>query len=237
MSCINYAHRGASEYAPENTLAAFYLGVEMGADGIETDIQRTKDGVLVLFHDDVATRTLSKPESISTLTLNELMEIDFGAYKKIPKYYGERVVTFDDFLKYFSRKDLQFALETKQLGVEEDSLALVNRYAIRDRVIFTSFKWESLVAFRKADKDIALGYLIDEITDEVLTQLEELQIRQVCPRIDLLEEKGISLARSRGFSVRSWGTKSEALMHRALALGVDGMTVNFPDLLTKALNT
>ncbi|MBS1484153.1 MAG: glycerophosphodiester phosphodiesterase, partial [Clostridium sp.] len=48
---INYAHRGASAYAPENTLSAFYLGLEMGANGIETDIRRTKDGQLVLFHD------------------------------------------------------------------------------------------------------------------------------------------------------------------------------------------
>ena len=52
MSIVNYAHRGASEYYPENTLWSFYAGLEMGADGIETDIQRTSDGVLVLHHDD-----------------------------------------------------------------------------------------------------------------------------------------------------------------------------------------
>ena len=53
---INYAHRGASEYAPENTMSAFYLGLIYGADGIETDVQRTKDGELVLFHDDTLDR-------------------------------------------------------------------------------------------------------------------------------------------------------------------------------------
>jgi len=53
---VNYAHRGASQYAPENTLSAFYLGLAMGANGIETDVQKTKDGVLVLFHDNSLTR-------------------------------------------------------------------------------------------------------------------------------------------------------------------------------------
>lgn len=53
---VNYAHRGASEYAPENTLSSFYLGLLQGANGIETDVQRTKDGVLVLFHDDTLDR-------------------------------------------------------------------------------------------------------------------------------------------------------------------------------------
>ena len=52
MEFVNYAHRGASAYAPENTLASFYLGCQMGANGVETDVQRTKDGVLVLFHDN-----------------------------------------------------------------------------------------------------------------------------------------------------------------------------------------
>jgi glycerophosphoryl diester phosphodiesterase len=79
MACINYAHRGASTYAPENTLAAFYLGLEMGADGIETDIQRTSDGILVLFHDDNMMRICGLPKSISDYTYQELIRIDFGA--------------------------------------------------------------------------------------------------------------------------------------------------------------
>ena len=71
-SFINYAHRGASEYLPENTMFAFYTGIYMGANGIETDIQRTKDGILVLFHDDTLTRVTGESGSIGDYTLAEL---------------------------------------------------------------------------------------------------------------------------------------------------------------------
>ena len=67
---VNYAHRGASEYTPENTLLAFYTGVYMGANGIETDVQMTKDGILVLFHDDTILRLTGAPGSIRDYTLH-----------------------------------------------------------------------------------------------------------------------------------------------------------------------
>lgn len=65
---INYAHRGASEYAPENTLSSFYMGLAQGANGIETDVQRTKDGVLVLFHDGTLDRATDKSGKLSDYT-------------------------------------------------------------------------------------------------------------------------------------------------------------------------
>ena len=68
MKFINYAHRGASTYCPENTMLSFYTGVQMGANGIETDVQRTKDGILVLFHDDTITRVTGKEGSVADYT-------------------------------------------------------------------------------------------------------------------------------------------------------------------------
>lgn len=235
MHCINYAHRGASEYAPENTFSAFHLGVEMGADGIETDIQRTKDGVLVLFHDSTALRVLGREESISHFTYDELLAMDLGAFKQIPKYYGERIVTFDDFLRYFGKKDLQFAIEIKQVGVEAEALALVNQHGVRDKVIFTSFHWESLVALREADATISLGFLTERVEEDLLNRMKALNFGQICPRIDDLDAASVALARSHGFSVRTWGIKTTELMQRAIDLAVDGMTINFPDKLTCAL--
>ena len=72
---INYAHRGASEYAPENTLSSFYLGMIQGANGIETDVHRTKDGVLVLFHDDTLDRVSDGVGKISDYTFEELRKV------------------------------------------------------------------------------------------------------------------------------------------------------------------
>ena len=73
---INYAHRGASEYAPENTLSSFYLGLLQGANGIETDVQKTKDGVLVLFHDDTLDRVSNKQGKLCDYTWDELKDAE-----------------------------------------------------------------------------------------------------------------------------------------------------------------
>ena len=236
MSMINYAHRGASAYYPENTLRAFYAGLEMGADGIETDIQRTKDGVLVLSHDDSLERTTGRKECISALTYDELLDVDFGLCMN-EKFKGERIVRLDTFLTHFGRRGLTLALEIKRSGIEADCLQCVNSLRCRNDVIFTSFMWESLVALRKLDKDIRAGFLTWEITEEVLDSLTKNHIQQICPLISKVRPEDMDLAAQRGISVRFWGIKDVDLMQQAIELGGDGMTINFPDKLASALNT
>ena len=224
MPVVTYAHRGASEYFPENTLRSFYAGLEMRADGIETDIQRTSDGVLVLHHDDTLERVAGEKGCIADYTYAQLLEMDFGAFKG-ERFEGERI----------GRKKLQLALEIKQPGVEAQTLQCINANGCRDKVTLTSFFWECMEAVRGLDEDISAGYLTQSITPQILDDLERLHIRQICPRVDLVDEKDMAMARARGFSVRFWGVKDETYMRRALALNGDGMTVNFPDKLTAAL--
>ena len=235
MPIINYAHRGASEYYPENTLRSFYAGLDMRADGIETDIQRTRDGVLVLHHDDTLARVPHASGAIKDYTYAELLEMDFGAFMG-ERFAGERIVTLDTFLTHFAHRGLTLALEIKQYGVEAESLAAVNAHRCRDEVIFTSFVWQSVEDMRKLDGEIRLGYLTDEITPEILDKLSAHNIQQICPRVDLVTPQSMKLAQERGFSVRFWGIRNEEDMNRALTLGGDGMTCNFPDKLTAALN-
>ena len=236
MSIVNYAHRGASEYYPENTLWSFYAGLEMGADGIETDIQRTSDGVLVLHHDDTLERVAGEKGAIRDYTYAQLAAMDFGRFKD-QRFEGERIVTLETFLTYFGNHHLHLALEIKQFGVEEQTLACIAAHGCRASVTLTSFIWESMERVRRLDAQIAAGFLTERITDEMLEKLEKHEIRQICPRVDLTNEADMRLARERGLSVRFWGVKNEELMRRALALGGDGMTVNFPDKLTAALKS
>lgn len=236
MHCINFAHRGASAYAPENTLAAFYLGLEMGADGIETDIQQTRDGVLVLFHDNTLERILGRPERIADCTYSELLAMDFGAHMQKPKYLQERIVTLDTFMRYLGRKPVQLALEIKQAGIGEAVVAALMPWKQWHHITLTSFDWDNLVVARACAPDAEIGFLAREgINAALLDRMAQAGFQQACPRIDLLTAEGMALARARGFSVRPWGVKTEALMRHGLALGVDGMTVNFPDKLTEAL--
>lgn len=233
---INYAHRGASTYAPENTFAAFYLGCRMGANGIETDIQQTKDGVLVLFHDKNLLRIANRPEAICDLTYEELMQIDVGIHKG-EEYAGERVPTLEEFLRHFSKKPLHFALEIKQSGIEADVLEMLSRYPMDERLIVTSFQWESLLEVRRLAPEIRTGYLTREMDDSILEQMLKAGIWQYCPKADLITEERAQMFRKAGFSLRAWGVANEELMNRMLAMGMDGMTVNFPDKLTEALKT
>ncbi len=234
MPVINYAHRGASAYYPENTLWAFYEGLQMQADGIETDIQRTRDGVLVLHHDDTLERVAAKKGTISDYTYAELLKMDFGAFLD-ERFVGESIVTLEEFFIHFGAKRLTFSLEIKQYGVEEQALNLVNAYGCREKVIFTSFIWDSIRALRNLDREIALGYLTERITPETLDRLEAAHVGQICPRVDTVDARDMRMARERGFSVRFWGVGTEELMQRALELNGDGMTINFPDKLSAAL--
>ena len=158
MPMINYAHRGASEYYPENTLRSFNAGLDMEADGIETDIQRTRDGVLVLHHDDTLERIPHVAGSVKDYTYDELLQMDFGAFKGT-RFAGERIVKLDTFLTHFAHRGLTLALEIKQHGIESDCLRIIINHNCRDEVIFTFFIWNSVTALRELDADIMLGYL------------------------------------------------------------------------------
>ena len=236
MEFINYAHRGASEYAPENTMASFALGCEMKANGVETDVQRTKDGVLVLFHDNDLMRICGRPEAIHDLTYQELLRLDFGIHKGT-RYKGEPVPKLEDFLRRFSTGYQYFAIEIKEVGVEDETLGLIRRYGCYDRTIITSGIWQSLLTVHALDPDMKLGYLAKFLTPELLVAAKANGIFQICPKASILDEKWNFILRSEGFSVRAWGIDCEDTMKRMLDLQVDGMTINFPDVLVRALET
>ena len=229
---INYAHRGASEYAPENTMAAFCLAVEMGANGIETDVRLSKDGVPVLFHDDDMARISSYRGAVESLEYKQLSELDLGSWKH-SMYKNERIVRLDDFLRYFSRENLAFALELKGAGSEEKTVEYVHLYDCSQTVTITSFDFDMLKKTGAIDEGLARGYLTGGINDETLSVLEAEGIGEICPNAQTVTKRTVEYARKRGFSVRAWGVGDITLMKRCCEAGVDGMTVNFPDKLAE----
>ena len=231
---INYAHRGASEFYPENTLYSFYMGLEMKADGIETDIQRTKDGVLVLFHDDTLKRILGLEGRIRDYSYDELLRMDFGIFKG-ERFTNEKIVTLEEFLKHFGAKDVQLALEIKQYGIEKEVLTMIGRYGVRDKTIVTSFHWDSIADLRALDSEIRLGYLARQVDDELTGRMLRHRIQQLCPKAADFTDEMNQKARALGLSVRFWGVSSEELMLKGIRMGVDGMTMNNPAALCKAL--
>lgn len=227
---VNYAHRGASQYAPENTISAFDLGLSMGANGIETDIQLTKDGVAVLFHDDTLERMTGKPGAVEDYTYEELRW--FWVEKEILR---DRIPTLEQFLERYADKDITFALEMKKPGTHKAVADAVRRYGIEKKTVVTSFIFEELLALRQYAPELTAGYLTKNIDDTTLQKMRQAGIDELCPKaVEITAEKVVHWHES-GFNVRAWGVFTLELMEQAYAAGVDGMTVNFPDLLTKRM--
>lgn len=225
---INYAHRGASHYAPENTMMAFYMGMQMGANGIETDVHRSKDGVVMLFHDDTLERVTGQNGGIKDYTLKELEQFRVRKGNLIDK-----IPTFEDFLQHFAFRDITFAIELKQSDVYRETADLIYQYGIQDKTVITSFKYEELLKMREYAPKLKTGYLTSEVTEELLLDMQQQGIGELCPIASLLTPEKVTDWHNLGFSVRAWGVSDEALMKHAYDCGVDGMTVNFPDLLKK----
>jgi glycerophosphoryl diester phosphodiesterase len=232
---MNLAHRGASDYAPENTLAAFYKGLEMGADGLETDLRMSKDGVIFLHHDDLLDRTTDGDGIPSRLSWKELQELDAGAWFS-PRYAGERLVSLDEFLHRFGRKPIHLALELKEPGFEKVVIQTLEEQGLLGKVTITSFHYDILQTVRRYHGSIRIGYLVQQGDKEKLEQLRELRAQQLCPRAEMVTEEDVRAIKQQGLEVRAWKVSSEALMKHCLDCGVDGMTINFPDKLSDALS-
>jgi glycerophosphoryl diester phosphodiesterase len=225
---VNYAHRGASQYAPENTLSAFYLGLAMGANGIETDIHRTRDGVLVLFHDDALARVTGAPGMVWDYTLAQLSALSVASKDG---RLADHIVTLEQFLDHFASKDLRFAVELKQSGVERETIDMLNRYHMASKTVLTAFDFENLRAARAYDPAYRIGYLVREDRPEQEQALLAIGGEEYCPKAAFLTPQAVARWHAMGLNVRAWGIDSPETMRMACQCGVDGMTVNFPDLL------
>lgn len=142
-------HRGWREKYPENTMSSFEAAAKLGVDQIETDVRITKDGELVLVHDATVDRTSDGVGRVDSMTLSELLELDFGSWKDA-KFCGERIVTFTEFMDYMKTlPDITLDIELKEyptdvrevlaFEVADRVLALVDEYGFTDRIVINSF--------------------------------------------------------------------------------------------------
>lgn len=237
MNFVNYAHRGASSYAPENTMSSFKKAFQLGSNGIELDLQKTKDCKLVIFHDKEIDKKSNGTGKISDYTYNELLELDFGSWFG-KEFKNEKIVLFEDFMKSVSDKNLILAIELKEEGIEKDTLEIIDKYYNKANIFITSFLYNALSNVRKFDNNIKIGWLIeDDINKRNVSELVKISGNQICPPANLVSIEGIKLARENGLSVRLWGVSNEEIMERVYKFDIDGMTVNFPDKLKRLMES
>ena len=225
---VNYAHRGASSYAPENTMMAFNLGIYLGANGIETDVRMTKDGIAVLFHDGTLSRLAGIDTRVEDLTYEELLALRLKGGEQY-----DRIATLDEFLGAFGWRDLTFAIELKGEGCESTVAEAVKKHGVSKKCVITSFNMDFLEKIHSYDGLLKLGFLTSRTDDELMHELKARGIDEYCPRADLITRELVEKWHCEGFRVRAWGVKDEELMRTTYEAGVDGMTLNFPDKLRR----
>lgn len=226
---VIYAHRGASEYAPENTMSSFYLGLLQGANGIETDVQVTKDGVLVLFHDNTLNRVTDAVGEVADYTYEEIRKIKvFG--NSVTDFY-DRIVTLEQFLETFSSYNIKFAIELKKAKEEQKVIDLIKKYGIEYRTTITSFEFDYLKKVKEIDKTLRIGWLVNGDGCDDIDQLKQIGGEEMAPQASKMTQESVDKLRKEGLGVRAWGVTSQDLMKRMCRFKVDGMTVNFPDRL------
>lgn len=229
------AHRGASGYAPENTWPAFELAREMGANGIETDVQRSADGVLVLVHDARVDRTTDGTGAVAALTWSELARLDAGSWLD-ERWAGTRIVRCDDFLDWCfpaagPPTGLTICLEVKAPDAAEPLVATLQERGLTDRpdLQLTSFDWGSVLKVHAALPRLTAGFLTPRFDAEEIERVAAAGLAQICPRADLLTTELVAAAHARGLQVRAWGVATREHLARVYTTGADGTTLNWPD--------
>ena len=226
-------HRGAAGLAPENTFAGFDLALEIGVDGIETDVQKTKDGQLVLFHDDLLDRTTNGTGVLQEKSWQELQQLDAGLWFD-DKYAGQRIPLLLEAMKRYGTRTY-FDLEVKQIGIEDEVLSMVEQLKLLDRVTFTSQDFSTVRTMRENNPLARVGYITADFSEEMITRVIKAKIQVFCPRAEKITSRLVNQWHSSGLFVRACGVKTTEIMKNAIHAGVDGMTSDFPNLLLKEL--
>ena len=224
---VNYGHRGACAYEPENTMSSFEAALAMGANGIETDVQLTADGVAVLFHDNTLTRVTGEEGRICDYTYEQLQAFTVKNGDK-----SGRIPTLDEFLTRMERENITLAIELKQRGTAKIVADRVRAHGLDKRVIITSFMLDELSRLRQYAPSLQTGFLTKSTSEETLQALDALKIDEYCPHASSVTKESVKAWHRLGFNVRAWGVQNEELMRNVYLSGADGMTVNFPDKLT-----
>ena len=159
------AHRGASAYAPENTLAAFELARRQGADMVELDVVPTADGRLAVFHDDTTERWDGLPRPVAACSLAELQRLDIG---------GERVPALEEALAFAAESGMALNVELKAAGTGERCAALIKEFGLVEQVIVSSFVAAALHEVRAAAPALRRAYLMGTDTYRPDVRLREL---------------------------------------------------------------
>ncbi len=242
------AHRGASGYAPENTMAAFRRAVAMGAAEVETDVAFTGDGHLLLFHDETLERTTNGAGLPEDHTLAQLLELDAGSWHD-PRlswdrdYAGERLITLDQLLDAFgSALTYHIELKKQMPGLPEAVVAAIQARGLADRVYLFSIGDEAgLKRAKQLEPRLRIAWAPEQLLrDDPRGAVERCAANgfsMITLNATNQTREIVDYAHALGLEARSSGISSREKMVAAAELGCNGMTINWPDWLLNYVRT
>jgi glycerophosphoryl diester phosphodiesterase len=233
---ILIAHRGGSLEAPENTIASFRHAIELGMRYVELDVQMTRDGELVVIHDETVDRTTDGHGPVGNYTLEELRKLDAGSQFD-RKFAGEKIPTLREVLELCTAAGVGVVVEIKSpglyVGMVEKTVALIGEMWTRgaENIWCISFDHAAIRQVRALDPSIPLGYLYEYFEQEFVRPDDTVQA--YCPyfRTALAHPEQIVRAHELGKFVFVYTVDEEQDMRQVVAAGIDGMVSDRPSLL------
>ncbi|MBI2549770.1 glycerophosphodiester phosphodiesterase [Candidatus Woesearchaeota archaeon] len=223
-------HRGAAALEPENTLRGFRKAIEIGVNYVEFDVHRCKSGELVVIHDETVDRTTNGEGFVADLTLLQLKKLDAGK--------GEKIPTLQEVIDVCKGK-MKMCIELKSKGLEEDTVAAIERNRIAADVVVISFyhdfikKVKGIAKTRKLQ--IKTGALIVGNPVNAADVVKAAKADYLSANQNFVDEKMVRDLRKAGLGITVWNCDTERDIRRLAKLGVDAIGSNRPDLLLRVM--
>lgn len=242
MRTMIIAHRGWSAQAPENTMAAFRLAMEFNVDGIELDVHLSRDGHVVICHDERLDRTTDGSGLIVEHTLAQLKELDAGRWFS-EMYAGERIPTLREFFEAVAASAWRGLINVELKsgpslypGLEQAVADLAREFDLVERVLVSSFNHYALVEMKRIAPEIKTAALYMEGLYEPWKYAQSIGCHALHPVYVAAQPPIVQGAHQAGMIVNAW-TVNDAQVARLLAsAGVDGIITDQPDRIREALS-
>ena len=235
---LNIAHRGASALAPENTIAAFEKAVELGADAIELDLHVSRDGELVIIHDDTLDRTTDGQGPVHARSLQELKRLDAGRWFG-ESFAGQRIPALAEVLDRFAGK-VPLALEVKAgsaffRGIEERVVSILREHQVISQVAVASFDHHALLALKELEPLLRTAALLVGRPVSLSALAGPSKTDAMALECSLVTKTEVDACHAAGLQLVVWVVNEPAQIRYFIDLGVDGIITDRPDLLRHAL--
>lgn len=227
-------HRGASGFAPENTIASMKKAIEFGADFSELDVQETADGQLVLLHDGSLDRTTDTTGNIWEMNYADLKDVDAGSWFSA-EYAGEPIPTLAAVIDTVHGKmklNIELKMNGHQKQLTEKVVNLVTKKNFIPQCILTSFDRDAVRKVKALNNRIKTGYIFSKMPDEDI-YTAEFDLLSVNKK--LVTKEMVEKAHKNGKEVHVWTVNEAGDMKKLIQLGVDNIITNYPNRLLKIL--